>query len=105
MNVDNCYVGSFYLSMTEQSTEGRASTNSKEFVVLGVVIITQTAMTLGITRKCTYSTRVLKLFVRKVQITSLSFAPSGVSNHKETYGNGLRDRFYTRTWRLFRNFK
>jgi hypothetical protein len=65
--------------------------------VLRVLIaVIQTAVTVSIIKKGTYFSRVIKLFVHKVEITSLGYVTSGVENNqKQTYRKGMFDEFYT----------
>jgi hypothetical protein len=56
MLLGNCTVGrSFYLSMTEQSTEGNGRIQRQKFVALRVLIsVIQTAVTVNVIKKvCT----------------------------------------------------
>jgi hypothetical protein len=65
--------------------------------VLRVLIaVIQTAVTVSIIKKGTYFSRVIKLFVHKIQVTSLGYVTSGVENNqKQTFRKGRLDGFYT----------
>jgi len=65
--------------------------------VLRVLIaVIQTAVMASIIKNGTYFSRVMKLFVHKVQVTSLGYGTSGVENNqRQTFRNGMLDGFYT----------
>jgi len=89
MLLGNCTVGRcFYLSMTEQSTDGNVSIQRQRIRCVAGIKCCYSNSSGGehYKKKGTYFSGVIKLFVHKVQVTSLGYVTSGVENNqKQTY--------------------